>query len=1132
MTKAEPCKDEPYDQKVSIFVPSRYGSGQPIRRDDRDNQVRCVAGVLARVFGGATAEDVASKAERVQGTFRHTVDASERFVDEGIQRVWSGAQASTLSTTSAHDAVQVEACRLRDELGQECVMYEWGREVRFTPREQQARRAVRFGDFDRSQQEEFALMAWHRVESVADLSGVLSLAGWRYPLESEDRRGPSQSLARIAWTESSASRTAWEWLASEGPGDEDLLGLQHSDILVMSAKDSRIRVWLRTKTGYAGPREFPLATPTRPTTRLSIEFAIALLEGDARFTLAELLDGEGTTARFYREIRQQIDRVSAAADKAGVSSASGFAQRLLGRLLFLRFIEEKGWLPRGGLKQAWAVHHEDYYGSFLVPLFQRLNTPPGANESSGTGVPYLNGGLFAISDEDQAAKLPSNLFDPEFTRRTILDLLYRYHFTLDEEAGRDQKVSVDPQMFGRVLESLSPGEERKKKGIHYTPDPIAKALAVGGIFSRLERRAKDEGLPLITNEVLHRLYDGDRTATPPDVAEKLLAILRDMAILDPAVGSGALLVACLEVLLGLEAGCRRVIGEDLRKGSHAWAKSARYYITECLYGVDISAEAVEVARLRLWLFLAVGESRWAPLPELGFNLRVGDTLGFDEVEGQLLEALEDRRNQTKPLQFTDVDKAIDAALQARAAFRAAQGGPAENLKKKFQLLERAERSLREVLGGSAPEDQAPPFSWAVHFSEVFGRANQGFDLVIANPPYVRSAALSDAEKDAFKNRYRSWRGNKDLYFPFIERCFYAPAPPQTARPNRPRTIGLAGKAGSIAFIMPNFAQIQSAENLRSILAEGGHIEQYVDFVDHQVFPTASNYVALLFATAEKRKRKTFPASVVDDLAFARMKAAEPWLDRLEPKAVSYGPGVWHVRSRSAKAGVEATQLGEIADVDVGIQTSLDDFYLCTVVGGSDQPSSVIVRNAFGDMEIERDILFACAKGSKELRGRDFLGRLYVIWPYEEDGTLLTEESLDSRFPLAWKCFQEYRERLMARENGRFRAPKWWRFRRPQGIQAARQEKIIIPSIMPLATAYYDRHGSVTCTASGSGGGGGWTIRLRDTSVANYAELAEYLTSDQCWEWLRINGSPKRGGWRGVDRRILRTCPVPFDRAAR
>ena len=134
----------------------------------------------------------------------------------------------------------------------------------------------------------------------------------------------------------------------------------------MKAPDARLKVWLRTKNGYAGAREFPLATETRPAARISIEFAIALLDGDSRFSLQELLDAEGVTSRFYREIRDQIGAVTASVSGSHLISPSGFAQRLLGRLLFLRFLEEKEWLPRNKLRDGWKTYSKDYYRSFLL----------------------------------------------------------------------------------------------------------------------------------------------------------------------------------------------------------------------------------------------------------------------------------------------------------------------------------------------------------------------------------------------------------------------------------------------------------------------------------------------------------------------------------------------------------------------------------------------------------------------------------------------------------------------------------------------------------------------------------------------------------------------------------------------
>jgi hypothetical protein len=870
-TKMETAQTEEIrDQRVAIFVPSKYGSGQPIRPDDRDNQVRIVAGKLAELFGGASAEDVAHSSKRIVGTYQHGIDGSGRVVDEEVYRVWTAMTAKDLEDLDRKQAVVKEAYRLRDTLGQESVLYEWGRSTHLTKSASHPSVAVHFGSLSRSQQEQFALMAWHRVAAPKDLCGVLSLAGWHYPTDDDPGYSETPSRTKIAWL---GDRVAWYWHSSEPPADSEIRKLSAGDLVIMSAADSKIRVWLRTKGGISGPREIPLATDSRPTKRLAIEFVIALLGGAGRFNLPQLLDAEGATARFYRDVRDQIQAVTEAVPSVDKSRANEIAQRLVGRLLFVRFVEEKGWLPRETLLNGWHSRRGPYYRSVLVPLFTTVNTPVEARKDGSASAPYLNGGLFEPRTEDDALDLDDKLFDPASGRSSLLGVLYRYHFTLDEAAAREQVVSVDPTMLGRVLESLTP--DRKTKGVHYTPAPIARALAVGGIRPQLIRRAKQEGIAGVDDIALDRLCAGDEKALSETSAQSLQKELRALRIVDPAVGSGALLIACLEVLLDIEAGCERVQGGDLRRGSLKWALRARHFVRECLFGVDISPKAIEVARLRLWLFLAVGEQSPTPLPDLGYNLRVGDSLAFDPVEERLMIELGRRDVQTRTLEFDNVGPALNHALEARKRFADSAGETAAGRAAAFRELEEAERQLRVALDGKpGSTDDAPPFAWALHFPEVFQGANRGFDLVIANPPYVRTSNLSKAAE--LKKLYRSMHSkNVDLYYAFVERCFRVPIAKENEDAARRNLRGLAGKSGGVAFILPSFAQTTSAERLRQILGDGAYVDRWVDFLDLQVFSRATNYVALMFATAEKRERRSFKAQIVTPDAFRRMRSNQP-----------------------------------------------------------------------------------------------------------------------------------------------------------------------------------------------------------------------------------------------------------------
>lgn len=1136
--------------KVAIFVPSRYASGQPIPSEVCQNQVRLVAGALAQLFGGATAEQIENNSKNLTGTFVHTVDKSDRFVDEDIRRVWTGVEAGALSDEAKRTAVLAEAIRLQNALLQESILVEWGSTILLTPTLKQPDVPFTFSSFSKGGQERFALMAWSRVKRPFDLAGVFSLAGWSFPAEAGDVPDfavPSSTRSPIAWEKAGTQRVAWHWTGTAPPAETQLKELATDHLLVMAAPDARLRVWLRTKQGIAGSREIPLATEDRPTSRLAIEFAVALLDGQSSVPLPELLNAEGATGRFYKEIRDRIGAISRALKSSLQESSAATAQRLIGRLMFLRFVEEKGWLPKNTLRSLYERKKGGFYRDALQPLFRLLNTLETERDEPKAfdfTVPYLNGGLFAFRGADDMFDLADELFSLE-DRDGILNVLYRYQFTLDEAASRDELVSVDPAMFGRVLESLTSSEDRKNKGVHYTPAPIARALAMGAIVPQLVSDFERAGVPAGDITRLESFCRGQFDAISSRQAEQLLARMQTLRIIDPAVGSGALLVACLEVLLEISRLCEQRLGGDLRRGTVRWATRARYFVRHCLFGVDISREAIEVAQLRLWLYLSVGEAEPTPLPDLGHNLRVGDSLRFDPAESRLFEYLQKKSLQSRTLEFDGVDTALNSALNALQDFhRAADGSPLEQ-RLASRTLEVAQQQLRNVLSNVeddgteaenilhrhaeiGSEQQAPPFAWALHFADVFNRPNRGFDVVIANPPYVRTSSLPSGGSAQLKKWYRSMKSkNVDLYYAFLERALRAPLVSAGRHStSRPDVLGLAGKGGSIAFIMPSFAQTTSAENLRALFAEGGHVDRWVDFIDLQVFSTATNYVALLFASAQKRDRKTFPVQLVTPTAFEQMLANRPWLDLLPSHSVPYRTNGWDIRSSQPVRHQSGHRLGELVSIQVGIQTSLDALYLYDYVANPKDPTLVIVRNAREETTLERGILFPCAKGARELHGGELTAGCFVLWPYDQQGILRSPESLAREFPLAWSYLLKNRAELESRENGKFRDELWYRFRRPQGVKCASQPKILVPSIMQIATAYHDAAGKVICTASGKGGGGGWVLQCREDRPIHLEKLAHYLRSDANMAWLRDHAEPKKGGWLGVDRKTLERCPIP------
>ena len=225
-------------------------------------------------------------------------------------------------------------------------------------------------------------------------------------------------------------------------------------------------------------------------------------------------------------------------------------------------------------------------------------------------------------------------------------------------------------------------------------------------------------------------------------------------------------------------------------------------------------------------------------------------------------------------------------------------------------------------------------------------------------------------------------------------------------------------------------------------------------------------------------------------------------------------------------------LGALARVRLGVQTSCDPVFL---LESADQPGTGTSVRAWsshggGTVEVERAGVMAYAKGSTHLEPFRLKRRPdWLVWPYDEQGELLSQERLQADLPLTWRYLQQCRDRLRARESGRLDRGGWWCFRRPQGLGVARRaNKILVPSIMRPATAYLDRDGNLAFPGSGTGGGGAWAIELyRDESRVSIRWLLAVLNSEPYWDWLRWEGDRKKGGWRGVDRSILLRVPVPL-----
>jgi hypothetical protein len=235
-------------------------------------------------------------------------------------------------------------------------------------------------------------------------------------------------------------------------------------------------------------------------------------------------------ARFtaiYETVRKEI-----AAKPALRNEADARALTLLSRILFLCFIQKKGWLAA---RPDYLYEHFEpfraepgktsYYRDHLWPLFEALSTPESGRQGPAAalkGIPFLNGGLFSVLDDPREAELPVR---NETFERLFSDILQRYNFTVTEDTPLDVEVAIDPEMLGKIFEEVVTG--RHEKGAYYTPRPIVAFMCREALKGHL---GGGEAVGAFVDR-----DDASGIANP----EAVLARLRDIRVCDPACGSGA-----------------------------------------------------------------------------------------------------------------------------------------------------------------------------------------------------------------------------------------------------------------------------------------------------------------------------------------------------------------------------------------------------------------------------------------------------------------------------------------------------------------------------------------------------------------------------------------------------------------
>ena len=450
-------------------------------------------------------------------------------------------------------------------------------------------------------------------------------------------------------------------------------------------------------------------------------------------------------------------------------SVRDYVKKLMGRLVFLQFLQKKGWL---GVKNGeWGSgdaeflqtlykncdDKDHFVDNVLEELFNELNTEHDI-EASHFKVPYLNGGLFEREAADETEfPLPAKYM------QQMLDFFASYNFTIDENDPDDAEVGVDPEMLGRIFENLL--EDNKDKGAFYTPKEIVSYMCRESLIAYLQTDIEDEA----TKEAIRQFvttHDINALGQNQMFRQQVDDALKNVKICDPAIGSGAFPMGLLKELFQ----CRTAL-EGIEQSKAAEIK--KHIIQNNIYGVDIERGAVDIARLRFWLSLIVDEETPQALPNLDFKIMQGNSL-LEQYKGvDLSNITELKQDKVGAYQTTMFDDMLDVLrLDLRKELDEYYNCTDHRRKAilKQDIINNVKQQLREQsinvdFGNLDLSGNNQFMLWHTWFYDVFSQG--GFDIVIGNPPYLeaRSPKFSNELKSNLQNEISKRRGKDAGSFP-------------------------------------------------------------------------------------------------------------------------------------------------------------------------------------------------------------------------------------------------------------------------------------------------------------------------------------------------------------------------------
>ena len=355
-----------------------------------------------------------------------------------------------------------------------------------------------------------------------------------------------------------------------------------------------------------------------------------------------------------------------------------------------------------------------------------------------------------------------------------------------------------------------------------------------------------------------------------------------------------------------------------------------------------------------------------------------------------------------------------------------------------------------------------------------------FDYVVGNPPYIRVHDLDKRNRDKIK-KFNFSQGMKEMYVIFFE-----------------LGINMLAEHGKLGYITPNsYMTNKSQSEFRKYLLENNLIKSIENFGSYKAFETVDTYTCItvlektrlnrevLYSSIKETKREYTNTYKIDEIK-------EPWnLTNKED-----GEFLKQLEQRSA-------YIGNFVECQYGFATNCDRVYISKTI---ESVNDKVVL--FNGTNIEKDLIKEIVKGSRYHGNNNY----YILFPYYTDSSVIEEDEMRTKFPLAYSYFLSHKEELKKRdmENG-----VWYQFARSQGLSNCFKRKLVINNIIPADKKKIEIYELPESVFVYSG------IFITADSDETLLFIKEKLETEEFVRYAKIRGKDMSGGYKSINAKIIK-----------